>query len=133
MEKIEELIDRLLDRCAATGASIIRLDDGEVLYLRNRSRLPDDILELACRAAYEMFNGNLMKSMLESVVQYRGENNKTTYLESIRFTFSNTFHWITLVKDRYIVVLIAPRMGISPGYTETLFRSFLPRLSALLP
>ena len=101
--------------------------------MKNRSKLPDNIIELACNAAFEMFNGNLMKNMLETVLEHHTKENKTTYLESIRFTFSNAFHWMTLIKGKYIVVLTAPKIGISPGYTETLFRSFLPRIGALLP
>lgn len=133
MEKMDELLERMLDRCAATGVSVININDGEILFLKNRSKLPDSIIELACRAAFEMFNGDLMKNMLETVLEHHTKESKTTYLESIRFTFSNAFHWMTLVKGEYIIVLTAPKTGISPGYTETLFRSFLPRIGALLP
>ncbi len=133
MEKMDELLERMLDRCAATGVSIIRMSNGEILFLKNRSKLPNNIIELACNAAYEMFNGNTMKNMLETVLQHISQEGKTTYLDSVRFTFSNAFHWMTLLKGEYIIVLTAPKTGISPGYTETLFRSFLPRIGALLP
>ena len=133
MEKLEHLLERLMDRCAATGIGIIRINDGEIVYLKNTSKLPDSVIELACNAALEMFQGKLMQSMMKTVAKHRPMPDGTIGLESIKFTFSSAYHWMTLVKGKYIIVLSAPKMGISAGYTETIFRSFLPRIGMLLP
>lgn len=133
MEKLESLVERMLERCAASALGIIRMSNGEVVYLVNRSKLPDELVKLACAAAHEIFTGKLMKSMIEAVKAHRHlGDSAVSYLESVRFTFSGAYHWMTVIKNEYIVVITAPKMGVSPGYTETMFRSFLPRLGMLL-
>ncbi len=132
METIEEVMERMMERCGASGAAIIRIDDGEIVYLQNLSKLPINVVSIACQAAVEMFRGKLMNDMLNTVKRFRRGTEGPTILESIRFTFSNAFHWVTVVKERYLLVLVAPKAGMSPGYVETLFRSFLPRIAVLL-
>ncbi len=129
--KLGDLLDKLLERCNGSGVGIVRLDSSEIIVLKNRSGLPDELLEVACGAAVEMFRGKLMTKMLDIMQNYR--RGDPIRLESVRFTFSGAYHWMTVIKGTYIVVLAAPKAGTSAGYTETVFKSFLSRIGAILP
>jgi len=126
MEELNIITEKILNRCNASGLAIIDLENGNTVKIINKSNLPPDVMELACDVAVEMFKGQLMNKMFSEVSKYRPTTSSMS-LENIRFTFANAYHWMTLVKH-YVIVLVAPRLGISAGYIETVFRSYLPQL-----
>jgi len=130
MENLDIVMGKIINRCKASGLAIVDLKNGDIVRIINNSDLPQEVMELACGAAVEMFKGQLVNKMFFEVGKYRPTTSSLN-LESIRFTFTNAYHWMTLVKN-YIVILVAPKLGVSAGYIETVFRSYIPQLESNL-